>query len=222
MLLAADLMAAPEVVLNTNQGDIGIGLYAADTPITVDNFLNYVNDGDYDNVFFHRSVPGFIVQTGGFSTNQAALNGSVPAPIDTDSPIVNEPGISNLRATVAMAKLGGDPDSATSQFFVNLYDNSDTLDDQNGGFTVFGTVADMTVPDAIEALTVYNFGSPFNEVPLSGSEPNRELVVIESVSGDGEIRGTLFEDTDRDGYRIPGNRRLPVERCLWMPMTMAF
>ena len=67
MLLAADLMAAPEVILNTNQGDIGIELYAVDTPITVDNFLNYVNDGDYDNVFFHRSVPGFIVQTGGFS-----------------------------------------------------------------------------------------------------------------------------------------------------------
>ena len=204
MLLTADLMTSPGVVLHTNQGDIGIGLYAADTPITVDNFLNYVNDGDYDNVFFHRSVPGFIVQTGGFSTNQAALNGSVPAPIDTDSPIVNEPGISNLRATVAMAKLGGNPDSATSQFFINLYDNSDTLDDQNGGFTVFGDVADMTVPDAIEAFTVYDFGSPFDEVPLSGIEPNLELVVIESVSGDGEIRGTLFEDADRDGVLYPG------------------
>ena len=203
MLLAADLMAAPEVVLNTNQGDIGIGLYAADTPITVDNFLNYVNDGDYDNVFFHRSVPGFIVQTGGFSTNQAALNGSEQVlAIPTDSPIVNEPGISNLRATVAMAKIGGDPDSATSQFFINLYDNSDTLDDQNGGFTVFGDVADMTVPDAIEAFDRIDVGfSPFNEVPVSGSEPNLELIVINSVSGDGEIRGTLFEDTDRDGVQ---------------------
>ena len=162
MLLTADLMTSPGVVLHTNQGDIDIDLYAADTPITVDNFLNYANDGDYDNAFFHRSVPGFIVQTGGHSTNQALVNGSVPSPIPTDDPIQNEPGISNVRGTVAMAKVGGDPDSATSQFFVNLADNSSNLDDQNGGFTVFGTVADMTASDAIAALDVYNFSSTFN------------------------------------------------------------
>ena len=204
MLLTADLMTSPGVVLHTNQGDIGIDLFAAETPITVDNFLNYVNDGDYDNVFFHRSVPGFIIQTGGFSTTQALFEGSVPSSIATDPPILNEPGISNIRATVAMAKLAEDPNSATSQFFVNLADNSSNLDNQNGGFTVFGNVADMTVPDAIASLPTFAFASPYTNLPLAGSAPNQTLVVIESVSGDGEIRGTLFEDTDRDGQQGVG------------------
>ena len=91
MLLTADLISSPGVVLHTNQGDIGIALYAAETPVTVDNFLNYVNDGDYDNAFFHRSVTDFIIQTGGYNTNQALVEGSVPDLIPTDPPIVNEP-----------------------------------------------------------------------------------------------------------------------------------
>ena len=155
MLLTADLMTSPGVVLHTNQGDIDIALYAAETPITVDNFLNYVNDGDYDNAIFHRSVPGFVIQAGGFSTTSEIFYDSDYSEIPTDDPIQNEPGISNVRGTVAMAKISGDPDSATSQFFVNLVDNSSSLDDLNGGFTVFGTVADMTASDAIAALDRY-------------------------------------------------------------------
>ena len=211
MLLTADLMTSPGVVLHTNQGDIDIDLYAADTPNTVDNFLNYVNDGDYDNAFFHRSVPGFIVQTGGYSTNQALVEWfGADRRFPPMIPFKMSPASQTFARTVAMAKVGGDPDSATSQFFVNLADNSSNLDDQNGGFTVFGTVADMTASDAIAALDVYNFSSTFNEVPISGSEPNLTLVVIESVSGDGEIRGTLFEDTDRDGVQDAVDSKRPI------------
>ena len=115
-------------------------------PLTVQNFLNYVNDGDYVNTIIHRSVPGFIVQGGGFTaeglaellntnTNPANAIGVIPS----DPPVVNEFSSerSNLRGTIAMAKLGGDPDSATNQWFFNLADNSTNLDNQNGGFTVF-------------------------------------------------------------------------------------
>ncbi len=112
-----------------------IDLFEEETPETVANFLNYVNDGDYANTFIHRSVAGFVIQGGGFTFIDGERQ-SVP----TDPPVVNEPGISNLRGTIAMAKLSGDPNSATSQWFINLADNAENLDGQNGGFTVFGQV----------------------------------------------------------------------------------
>ena len=174
MLLTADLISSPGVVLHTNQGDIGIDLYAAETPITVDNFLNYVNDGDYDNAVFHRSVPGFIIQAGGFSTTSEMLQGSAPEAIPTDPPILNEPGISNVRATVAMAKVGGDPHSATSQFFVNLKDNA-FLDhsDRDFGYAVFGRVSDgMEIVDAIAGVNTGTVAG-HQDVPL---EP---VVIVE-------------------------------------------
>ena len=93
----------------------------------------------------------------------------------------NEPFISNIRGTIAMAKLGGDPNSATSQWFINLADNSANLDTQNGGFTVFGHVTGngMSVADAIAMLNRVNVGSPFDALPVrdytsgnhQGSEP---------------------------------------------------
>ncbi len=122
-------------------GNIDINLFANQTSITVDNFLDYVTSGlatqNYDGSIFHRLAPGFVLQGGGFKFNDVAK--TFPE-ITEMNMIVNEPGISNTRGTIAMAKLPGDPNSATSEFFFNLDDNSATLDDQNGGFTVFGQI----------------------------------------------------------------------------------
>ena len=153
----------------------------AGAPSSVENFLNYVNDGDYVNSIIHRSVPGFIVQGGGFTVEELAVE-NVP----TDPPVVNEfsPERSNLRGTIAFAKLGNDPDSATSQWFFNLADNSANLDNQNGGFTVFGEVlseADLAPIDAIASLPIFDgsgfFGQPaLTDLPLILDDPNNPIV----------------------------------------------
>lgn len=121
-------------------------------PITTANFLQYVEDKFYDGTIIHRVVPNFVIQGGGF------LPGMIQPP-GIRGPIQNEfdPRRSNVRGTVAMAKLGSDPNSATSQWFVNLADNSSNLDTQNGGFTVFANVVEgMDVVDAIAAVPLNN------------------------------------------------------------------
>jgi cyclophilin family peptidyl-prolyl cis-trans isomerase len=136
----------------TDPGFVEIELFDTVAPETVANFLNYVNAGDYDGTFIHRNVPDFILQMGGFIFDPAQgdffAEGTTHIP--TDPPVINEFGMSNLRGTIAMAKLGGDPDSATSEFFFNLADNSENLDNQNGGFTVFAQV--ISGQDVIDAI----------------------------------------------------------------------
>ena len=151
------------VTLQTPLGDVEIELFDDQAPQTVANFLNYVNDGDYQNTFVHRSEPGFVIQGGGYSF----LNGTVYN-VPADDPVANEPGVSNLRGTIAMAKRGGDPDSATSQWYINLADNSNPLDADNGGYTVFGQVVGdgMDIIDQIVALEVWAFNAPFGSLPL--------------------------------------------------------
>jgi cyclophilin family peptidyl-prolyl cis-trans isomerase len=154
----------PVVRFQTDLGNIDVVLLRDAAPKTVDNFLGYVDRGDYTNTFIHRAVASFVVQGGGyrFRNNQAEL---VPA----QAPVVNEFKVSNTRGTLAMAKLSGDPNSATNQWFFNEADNSSNLDNQNGGFTVFGRIVDnpgLAVLDAIGALPTYNFGSPFEALPL--------------------------------------------------------
>jgi cyclophilin family peptidyl-prolyl cis-trans isomerase len=111
----------------------------------------------------------------------------------TNPAVTNEPVYSNVRGTIAMAKLGNDPNSATSQWFINLANNAANLDDQNGGFTVFGEVtAGMDVVDAIAALPLYDFGSAFTNLPLqnysaadfANSVPvdNTHLVIVTAVN----------------------------------------
>ena len=152
----------------TNLGVIDIQLYDTATPKTVANFLGYVRSGAYVNSFFHRSVPGFVVQGGGYSWLSTAA--ATPQKIAAGPAVVNEFSStrSNLRGTVAMAKLGGDPNSATTEWFANLANNAANLDGQNGGFTVFGRVTSsgMAVFDTIAALTRVNAGSPFGELPV--------------------------------------------------------
>jgi cyclophilin family peptidyl-prolyl cis-trans isomerase len=144
------------------------------TPQTNANFLSYVNSGAYDNSIFHRSVPGFALQGGGFSAPQVNANqpGSDPDPISSLGTVQNEPGNLNTRGTIAMAKLGGQPDSATSQFFFNLSDN-EHLNSDNGGYTVFGEVkgSGMTVVNTMASTSTYladkyYADTSFKELPL--------------------------------------------------------
>ena len=148
-------------------------LFSTRTPNTRTNFLKYVSDGDYNHSIIHRSVPGFVIQGGGFYSKTPG-EGLVVDSVSTDPPIVNEFGVSNTYSTVSMAKLGGDPDSATSQWFVSLGANSDILDPQNGGFTVFGRVTQSTMQAAADfgnrtLFPVWNAGGAFSELPLIAS-----------------------------------------------------
>jgi cyclophilin family peptidyl-prolyl cis-trans isomerase len=168
MLLVTSMPAYATIVrMHTSLGDIDVQLLDTAAPATVANFLNYVTGDAYANSFIHRSVPGFIVQGGGYRWNSTTNAASaVPA----NAPVVNEFSStrSNLRGTIAMAKLGGNPNSATNQWFFNLGNNAANLDNQNGGFTVFGRVIGngMQVVDAIAALQVVNAGAPFDNLPL--------------------------------------------------------
>ncbi|MDA7899133.1 peptidylprolyl isomerase [Pirellulales bacterium] len=144
------------------------------TPDTVQNFLSYVNSSAYDNSLFHRSVSGFVLQGGGFTAPTIAADqpGSDPTPIVAGAVVQNEPGNSNVFGTIAMAKLGDLPDSATNQFFFNMADN-EFLDTQNGGFTTFGEVlgSGMTAISTMNGAltydaTEYYFNSALSELPL--------------------------------------------------------
>jgi len=155
--------SATIVEVETSLGEFTINLYDNATPQTVANFLAYVQDGDYSDSVIHRSVSGFIVQGGGLVTDGNAVLSSINA----RPSVTNEPVYSNVRGTIAMAKLGGDPNSATSQWFFNLANNAANLDSQNGGFTVFGEVtAGMDVVDAIAAVQTYDGVSGFDDFPL--------------------------------------------------------
>ncbi len=193
--------ANPIVSLNTNFGSIVLELFAGATPGTVDNFLNYVNDGDYLNSFIHRSDPNFVIQGGGFATSSSTFTSTDQfTAIPTDPPIQNEPGISNLRGTVAMAKLGSDPNSATSQFFVNLSDSNALLDlPENNSFTVFAQVLDMTTVDTITTIPVdKTHASPFGELPVAEDD---QLVVIQDIEGQGRVTGVKFSDANANGVQ---------------------
>ena len=165
-----------ELTTNNQLGNISVylemfnkkGSAEVVTKKTVKNFLKYIKKDLYDNSIFHRSVPGFVLQGGGFSAPLIPIDeGGTVMPIASFEAVKNQPGNSNLRGTVAMAKLAGDPDSATSQWFVNLEDNL-SLDAQNGGFTVFGKVLGegMKVVDQLATVEIYNFGGVFAQLPL--------------------------------------------------------
>ena len=110
------------------------------TPITSNNFIQYVNDGSFDNTFIHRLVSDFVIQSGGYKvlTDSSEAGFSVST-IQSKGEIINEPGNANFIGSIAMAKISGKPNSATSEWFINLSDNNN-LDTQNEGFTVFGHI----------------------------------------------------------------------------------
>ena len=155
---------------DSNLGKFDV-LLTDNTPLTNANFLAYADAGDYDNTFMHRLVPGFIIQAGGFS-----LADNLVGEVNRNDPVQNEPFNSNVRGTIAMAKLGGDPDSATNQWFFNLENNSENLDNQNGGFTAFGNVtADgMDVVDLLASTPVFDASAglnPFFGLPVVNPNP---------------------------------------------------
>ncbi len=156
LLLAISVSAQANTIvrISTTFGDFSLELFDTVTPVTVQNFLSYVNSGAYNGSFFHRLEKDFVLQGGGYRF--VPFEG--PVAIPTGSPIVNEFQESNVRGTVAMAKLDTNPDSATSQWFVNIGDNSGNLDTQNEGFTVFGRVLGdgMIVLDTINELNTYD------------------------------------------------------------------
>ena len=158
-------------VIETPLGDIPVELYPNMAPQTVANFQAYADSGDWDGSLVHRSVPGFVIQGGGFREVAGAY-----AAIPTDPPVPNEPCLSNTAGTIAMARVGGQPNSATSQWFINLADNT-SLDAVDGGFTAFGRVVGggMDVALDIAALPIFDalaylqlpFNQIFRSLPLS-------------------------------------------------------
>ena len=185
------------VALESNSGTLLFEMLSEAAPNTVENFLNYVSDGDYQGSIIHRSVPGFVIQGGGFITDSPTLTStSQLSSVPTDSPVINEFAVSNTRGTVAMAKLGGDPNSATSQWFVNLADNSANLDSQNGGFTVFAKILDMAAADSIAALGRQNLGGAFTDLPVA---VGNQLVAFTDVMADATVSGRVYADSNSNG-----------------------
>jgi peptidyl-prolyl cis-trans isomerase A (cyclophilin A)/peptidyl-prolyl cis-trans isomerase B (cyclophilin B) len=159
----------PEVIIRTTHGDVTVRLFAEKAPITVENFLAYVDSGFYKGTIFHRVIPRFMIQTGGFNERMEKK--------PTRDPIVNEAKnrLHNERGTIAMARTS-DPDSASSQFYINVRNNF-SLDwaPRNPGYTVFGEVIDgMATVDAISLQQTGTFMG-FQDVPL---EPIKILEVV--------------------------------------------
>ncbi len=168
-LVGTAVQANTIVRVSTTYGDFSIELFDTVTPVTVRNFLNYVNRGTFNGSYFHRLDKGFVLQGGGYRFQPFVG----PIALTQDPPIVNEYRVSNTRGTVAMAKQGGDPNSATNQWFVNLADNSANLDSQNGGFTAFGRVLGngMNVLDTINTQTgIFSLGQTHTQLPLANYE----------------------------------------------------
>lgn len=175
---------SPVVKLETNFGDIVIELFDTNAPITTANFLEYVKSGFYDGLIFHRVIDGFVIQTGGYDAN---LNKPTPG-----DPIINESnnGLSNLRGTVAMARTS-DPNSATSQFYINVVDNNSTLDwedSNNVGYCVFGRViSDMNVVDRIARLPTEDDVTVSDDETLDDVPRPTGPVIIYSVKVLGDL-----------------------------------
>lgn len=173
LLPLCETASGQTVQFATNLGNIKVQLLPQSAPKTVANFLAYVNAGAYNSSIIHRSVPGFVWQGGGYQLQSGGI-----AQIPAFPAVVNEFGVSNTRGTIAMAKLGNNPNSATNEWFFNEADNSSNLDNQDGGFTVFGKVADaasLAVMDQISNVPVFdlydNLGiltADFTAVPLTG------------------------------------------------------
>lgn len=169
-----------KVLMKTNLGDIVLELDGDKAPKTVDNFVAYVKDGFYDGTIFHRVIPDFMIQGGGFTAEMERKQTRAPIPNEADN------GLKNDRGTIAMARTS-DPHSATAQFFINLKDNDflnfRSKDVRGWGYAVFGRVVQgMDVVDKIAAQPTQSLSNGMRNVPV-------KAVVIEKVvalGGDSE------------------------------------
>jgi cyclophilin family peptidyl-prolyl cis-trans isomerase len=152
------------ITIKTNLGDITLELNASSAPITTENFLAYVNDGFFNNLIFHRVIPGFMIQGGGFDADMQQKKGRDPIKLEADT------GLKNVRGSIAMARTN-DPHSATSQFFINLKDNA-FLDKQ---YAVFGQVTEGM--DVIDTIAKQKTGTKagHQDVPV-------EPIIIETIT----------------------------------------
>ncbi|TCO80775.1 peptidyl-prolyl cis-trans isomerase A (cyclophilin A) [Plasticicumulans lactativorans] len=153
-------LAAPLVALDTSAGRIVLELDDARAPKTVANFVQYVKAGHYDGTIFHRVIPNFMIQGGGFTEKLDEKPTHAPVPNEGQN------GLKNLRGTIAMARTA-DPDSATAQFFINVVDNKglDYPRPDGHGYAVFGRVVEgMDVVDRIKAMPTRTVG-PYENVP---------------------------------------------------------
>ncbi|MYM24974.1 peptidyl-prolyl cis-trans isomerase [Duganella sp. FT135W] len=163
--LSAAVLAAPtvqQVELKTTMGDIVVELNHEKAPKSVDNFISYVKSGFYKGTIFHRVIDGFMIQGGGYDEKLKGKPTSKPVPIESKN------GLSNVKYSLAMARMG-DPNSATSQWFINVEDNT-PLDfpgpDGSGGYTVFGKVVKgFETVDKIKAVLVDDKGI-FQNIPV--------------------------------------------------------
>ncbi|MTV36950.1 peptidylprolyl isomerase [Duganella radicis] len=154
--------AAPQVELKTTMGDIVVELDRDKAPKTVDNFLTYVKSGFYKGTIFHRVIDGFMIQGGGYDEKLKGKPVNKPVPIESNN------GLHNVKYSLAMARMG-DPNSATSQWFINVEDNT-PLDypgpDGSGGYTVFGKVVKgFETVDKIKGVLVDDKGI-FQNLPV--------------------------------------------------------
>lgn len=159
------------LLMKTNIGEIKLELYPDKAPVTVENFVSYVKDNFFNGLIFHRVINGFMIQGGGFDENLRQKETKAPIKIESDN------GLKNDRGTIAMARTN-DPNSATSQFFINLVDNNflnfRSPDVTGYGYAVFGKVTDgMDVVDKIATVPTGSFGY-MQDVP-------KYLIQIESV-----------------------------------------
>lgn len=150
-----------KVKFETNYGDIVVQLNPQKAPISVANFLKYVNDGFYENTTFHRIIANFMIQGGGFTTDGKQKQTYAPIKLESNN------GLKNDRGTIAMARTN-DPNSATSQFFINVVDNDFlNYEVRDDGYAVFGQVVNgMDIVDKIAAISADANGVPVKEVVI--------------------------------------------------------
>jgi len=181
-----------DVLMKTSMGDITIQLDEEKAPITVANFLQYAKEGAYNGTIFHRVIPNFMIQGGGFKADMSK------AP--NHEPIKNEweNGLKNMRGTIAMARLGNQPNSATNQFFINLKDNTFLDQPRDGaGYAVFGKViAGMDVVDAIAKVETSDADPVYKNKPV-------KPVTIESVTVLGDKKDMPAE---KKSEKMPENK----------------
>jgi peptidyl-prolyl cis-trans isomerase A (cyclophilin A) len=173
LLLGASVAAhAQKVKLATSAGDIVIELDKAKAPKTVENFVQYVKDGHYNGTVFHRVIPNFMIQGGGMTADMTEKTTRASIPLESKN------GLSNVRGSIAMARTN-DPNSATSQFFINVQDNPrlDAANARDGnGYAVFGKViAGMDVVDKIRAVPTSSKGM-HDDVPMMPVTINKATI----------------------------------------------
>ena len=195
------LSADTFLTVNTTYGPFQIELFDSVAPKTVANFLHYVNTDAYNNSIFHQSLPGFVLQGGGFTTSSWSLSSTTQLnPIVSQGTIASEAGIPNTTGTLAMALANG-PNSGADEWFINLADNSSLNGSSSGGpYTVFGKVVGdgMQIVDQIAAFPRENLGGEMSNLPVDTAH-NNQLAVITSITVDAGITGMVFDDANFNG-----------------------